>query len=187
MVVRRLLILLGCLLAPAVHAAVEASVDRNEVEQNESFLLEVVVDGNTSDEPDISALDEDFLVGQSSQTSNTKIINGQISRSMTWSYTLRAREAGEFTIPPIVVGTDQSRPIKISVLEPQEAPPGEADVFVTAEVDADTTWVQAQVLYRIKVYRAVATRQPTLREPVITGAEACLLYTSDAADDFAVV
>ena len=179
MVVRRLLILLGCLLAPAVHAAVEASVDRNVVEQNESFLLEVVVDGNTSDEPDISALDEDFLVGQSSQMSNTKIINGQISRSMTWSYTLMAREAGEFTIPPILVGNDQSRPIKISVLEPQEAPPGEADVFVTAEVDADTTWVQAQVLYRIKVYRAVATRQPTLREPVITGAEALVEVASE--------
>jgi hypothetical protein len=35
------------------------------------------------------------------------------------------------------------------------------------------------VLYRIKVYRAVATRQPTLREPVITGAEALVEVASD--------
>jgi hypothetical protein len=167
------------LLAPSAYAAVEASVDRDVVEQNESFLLEVVVDGNTSQEPDVSPLDEDFIVGQSSQMSNTKIINGQISRSMTWTYTLMAKEAGEFTIPPIPVGSEESRPITIKVLEPKQEPPGEADVFVTAEVDADTTWVQAQVLYKIKVYRAVATRQPTLREPVITGAEALVEVASE--------
>ncbi len=180
MVIRRLVAFLIAMLAtaPAV-AAVEATVDRNVVEQNESFLLEVVVDGNTSDEPDISPLDRDFIVGQSSQMSNTKIINGQISRSMTWTYTLMARQAGDLTIPSIPVGAEKSRPIAITVLEPKEEPPGEADVFVTAEVDASETWVQAQVLYRIKVYRAVATRQPTLREPVITGAEALVEIASD--------
>ncbi len=160
-------------------ATVTAKVDRNVVEQNESFLLEVVVDGNTNNEPDISLLNVEFIVGQSSQMSNTKIINSQISRSMTWTYTLRARRTGELTIPPIPVGTEQSEAITITVREPAAAPPGEADVFITAELDAEETWVQAQVLYKIKVYRAVATRQPTLREPVITGAEALIEIASD--------
>jgi hypothetical protein len=172
--------LVVALLLP-VHAlaAVTARVDRNVVEQNESFLLEVVVDGSTGSEPDVTPLTEDFIVGQSSQMSNTKIINGQISRSMTWTYTLMAREAGELTIPAIPVGNESSAPITMTVLEPKKAPPGEADVFITAEVDTDETWVQAQVLYKIKVYRAVATRQPTLREPVITGAEALVEIASD--------
>ncbi len=180
MVMRRFIVFLGAMFAvtPAL-AAVQATVDRSVVEQNESFLLEVVVDGNTSSEPDVSPLDKDFVIGQSSQMSNTKIINGQISRSMTWTYTLMAREAGDLTIPPIPVGAEKSQPIAITVLEPKQEPPGEADVFVTAEVDAGETWVQAQVLYRIKVYRAVATRQPTLREPVITGAEALVEIASD--------
>ncbi len=180
MVIRRLLVFLVAALATAPALAfVTAKVDRNVVEQNESFLLEVVVDDNTGSEPDVSPLDKDFIIGQSSQMSNTKIINGQISRSMTWTYTLMARQAGELTIPPIAVGAEKSRPITITVLEPKQEPPGEADVFVTAEVDASETWVQAQVLYRIKVYRAVATRQPTLREPVITGAEALVEIASD--------
>lgn len=180
MVIHRLaVIVLALVMAGPAVAAVSANVDRNVVEQNESFLLEVVVDGNTGSEPDISSLDRDFNVGQSSQMSNTRIINGQISRSMTWTYTLMARRAGELTIPPISVGAEKSDPITINVLEPKEEPPGEADVFVTAELDSETTWVQAQVLYRIKVYRAVATRQPTLREPVITGAEALVEIASD--------
>ena len=180
MVIRRLLVFLAAALATAPALAfVTAKVDRNVVEQNESFLLEVVVDDNTGSEPDVSPLDKDFIIGQSSQMSNTKIINGQISRSMAWTYTLMARQAGELTIPPIAVGAEKSRPITITVLEPKQEPPGEADVFVTAEVDASETWVQAQVLYRIKVYRAVATRQPTLREPVITGAEALVEIASD--------
>ena len=165
----------------AASAAVTAKVDRNVVERNESFLLEVIVDGNTDDEPDISLLNVEFVIGQSSQMSNTKIINGQISRSMTWTFSLMARRTGELTIPPIPVGNEESDPITITVREPAAAPPGEADVFITAELDAEDTWVQAQVLYKIKVYRAVATRQPTLREPVITGAEALIEIASDEA------
>ncbi|MEO1246604.1 MAG: BatD family protein [Pseudomonadota bacterium] len=180
MVGRRLgLLVLLMPLAQLAVANVTAQVDRNAVEQNESFLFEVVVDGNTSSEPDVSALNEDFIVGQSSQLSNTKIINGQISRSMTWTYTLMARRAGQLTIPSIRVGSYASDPIVMIVSEPQQAPPGEADVFVTAEVDSESTWVQAQVLYRIKVYRAVATRQPTLRRPVVSGAEALVEMASD--------
>ena len=62
MVIRRILAVVCAVLATApALAAVEATVDRNVVEQNESFLLEVVVDGNTSSEPAISPLDRDFL------------------------------------------------------------------------------------------------------------------------------
>ena len=98
---KTLLVLIGALLpAAGVHAAVTATVDRNNVELNESFTLEVVVDTNIDLEPDTSALQKDFLVGQSSQLSNTTIINGQISRSRTWTYVLMARHVGQLIIPP---------------------------------------------------------------------------------------
>ena len=64
-------------------AAVTARVDRNSIDLNESFMLEIVVDTEIDLQPDISALHEDFYVGQSSQLSNTMIINGEISRSRT--------------------------------------------------------------------------------------------------------
>jgi hypothetical protein len=152
-------------------ATVVTRVDRADIELNESFTLEVTTDTNIEMQPDVSILDKDFFVGQGSQLSNTTIVNGQIRRSKTWTFVLMPRSAGKLTIPSISIGSERSDPLMITVSEPSYAPPGEADVFVTSEVDFDETYVQAQVLLTVKIYRAVATRQPALREPVISGVE----------------
>ena len=152
-------------------AAVTARVARDAIDLNESFMLEIVVDTEIDLQPDISSLHEDFYVGQSSQLSNTMIVNGEISRSRTWTYQLMAKRTGELVIPPVTVGAERSEPLRVTVRQPANAPPGEADVFITSEVDYAESYVQAQVLYRIKVYRAVPTRQPALRDPQFGGAE----------------
>ena len=169
-----LTMMVGLLWVSVASAAVTARVDRPTVDLNESFTLEVVVDSNTDLEPDLTVLREQFYVGQVSKLSNTSIFNGDIQRSLTWSVALMPKNTGVQYIPAIEVGNEQSNPVRIVVNEPTNAPPGEADVFVTSEVDIEETFVQAQILYRIRVYRAVATRQPALREPTITGAEALI-------------
>ncbi|MEL7185744.1 MAG: BatD family protein [Pseudomonadota bacterium] len=170
---------IALLLVVPAQAGVTARVDRPSVDLNESFLLEIVIDTNIDMEPDLTVLDQDFYRGQVSHLSNTSIINGQIRRSRTWQVALMAKQTGTLTIPAITVGNEQSTPVTIVINEPRAAPPGEADVFVTSEVDQDETYVQAQVLYRIKVYRAVQTRQPALRDPVITGAETLVELAGD--------
>lgn len=157
--------------ALTVQAAVIASVDRSTVELNESFTLKITVDTAIDTEPDASALEAEFFVGTRSQLSNTTIVNGQISRSRTWTYVLMAKREGNLEIPPVRIGSEQSEPVPVTVSPPSNALPGEADIFVTAEVDHSDSFVQAQVLYTVKVYRAVATRQPRLSEPTITGVE----------------
>ena len=170
-IVSLLLIIISCLLAGAANAAVIASVDRSNVELNESFTFKVMVDTAIDIEPDASALDTDFYIGNRSQLSNTTIVNGQISRSRTWTYVLMAKREGNLLIPPVIVGNEQSEPVPVTIAPPSNALPGEADIFVTAEVDHDESYVQAQVIYTVKVYRAVATRQPRLSEPNISGVE----------------
>ncbi len=160
-------------------AAVTARVDRPSVDLNESFMLEVMVDSNIDMEPDLSVLDQNFYRGQLSQLSNTSIINGQIRRSRTWTIALMAKSTGKQEIPAINVGNEESRPISITINEPTNAPPGEADVFITSEVDQTDAYVQSQILYRFKVYRAVATRQEGRRDPVITGAEVLIERAGD--------
>jgi hypothetical protein len=81
------------------------------------------------------------------------------------------KSAGQIIIPPIVIGNEQSQALLITVSEPSYAPPGEAEVFVTSDVDFAEAYVQAQVLLTIKIYRSVATRQPALREPTVGGVE----------------
>jgi len=171
-VFRQVMVLLVCqMLAATAMATLTASVDRPTVDLNESFTLQVVVDLKTDLEPDFSALQENFYVGQVTKLSNTSIVNGDIRRSLTWTVALMPKKTGEQNIPAITLGDQQSNLVRIIVNEPSNSPPGEADVFVTSQVDLDETYVQAQILYRIRIFRAVATRQPALREPTITGAE----------------
>ena len=179
-VVRRsLMILFGLLAVSSVSAEVIARVDRPSVDLNESFVLEIIVDTNIDMEPDFSVLDENFYRGQISQLSNTSIINAQIRRSRTWSIALMAKATGKQEIPAITVGNETSKPLSITINEPSNAPPGEADVFITSEVDQTEAFVQSQILYRFKVYRAVATRQEGRRDPVITGSEVLLERAGD--------
>ncbi len=165
------IVVLAALLGAEALAAVTTRVDRLDIDLNESFTLEVISDTNIDLQPDITALEADFYVGQGSQLSNTTIVNGQIRRSKTWTYVLMPKRAGRITIPPVTVGTESSAPLTITVNEPSYAPPGEAEVFVTSEVDFTETYVQAQVLLTVKIYRSVATRQPALRDPTVSGVE----------------
>ena len=180
-VIRKTLLGLCGLLAfvSGVEADVTARVDRPSVDLNESFVLEIMVDSNIDMEPDLSVLDEKFYRGQLSQLSNTSIINGQIRRSRTWTIALMAKATGKQEIPAVTVGNDKSQPVTITINEPTNAPPGEADVFITSEVDQTEAYVQSQILYRFKVYRAVATRQEGRRDPTITGAEVLIERAGD--------
>lgn len=187
MVNSRILFLLSVLLATSANAAVTASIDRADIELNESFTLELMSDANIDLQPDVSVLEKDFHVGQGNQLSNTMITNGQIRRSKTWSYVLMPKRAGELVIPAITIGTERSNPLIVDVSEPSYSPPGEAEVFITTEVDYDTSYVQAQVLLTVKIYRSVAVRQPALRDPVVSGVEVLLELAGDDRSYEAVI
>ena len=161
------IILIG---APAM-AEVIATVDRASVELNESFMLKLTVDSHIDAEPNIEGLDEDFFVGSRSYVTNTTILNGDVQRVVTWSYVLMAKKEGEFTIPSVSVGAERSNPVQVSVAPQSIAVPGEADIFISAEVDRENSYVQAQILYTVKTFRAVATRQPRWSEPASSGVE----------------
>ena len=174
-------------LATAASATVTASIDRDRIESNESFTLKITVDSTADLAPDLAVLEQDFEVGQTSQLTEAHIVNGAVSRSVSWSVVLTPRRAGLLSIPALTIGTEQSEPLTITVVEPAKLPPGEADVFLASELDFDETYVQAQVLYRIRIYRAVATRQPALREPVFSGAEVLVEQASDERNYEAVL
>lgn len=174
-------------LAMAASAAVTASIDRDRIESNESFTLKITIDSTADLAPDLAVLEQDFEVGQTSQLTEAHIVNGAVSRSVSWSVVLTPRRAGLLNIPALTIGTERSEPLTITVVEPAKLPPGEADVFLASELDFDETYVQAQVLYRIRIYRAVATRQPALREPVFSGAEVLVEQASDERNYEAVL
>ena len=182
-----LIVIAATLLAAEAPAAVTAWVDRSDIDLNESFRLDVISDTNIDSQPDVSVLDQDFYIGRSSQLSNTTIINGQMRRSKTWSYVLMPRRAGRLTIPPISVGNESSAALVITVSEPSYAPPGEAEVFITSEVDFAKTYVQAQVLLTIKIFSSVVTRRLALGAPEFGGAEVLVEMVGDDRNYDAVI
>ncbi len=155
-------------------AEITARIDRPSADLNESFSLQVTVDTNTDMQPDLTVLDENFYRGQPRELIHTTIVKGQIRRNLSWTIALMAKSTGRQEIPAIAIGNQISQPLSIMINEPSDAPPGEADVFVTSEVDQTEAYVQSQILYRFKVYRAVTTRQEGWRNPDIAGVEVLL-------------
>ncbi|MEN7341720.1 MAG: BatD family protein [Pseudomonadota bacterium] len=161
-----------CLMSASIATAeVYVALDRESVQANESFTLILVADNGEEGEPIIDGLTENFDVLGRNQRNNITIRNGQSTASRRWTYVLLPKGAGEFVIPPLTVGGASSEPVSISVREATVEAPGEADVFFEVSLDKPSSWVQAEVMYTVKLYLGVATRQTMLSEPVIEGGE----------------
>ncbi|CAK0781890.1 conserved exported hypothetical protein [Gammaproteobacteria bacterium] len=139
------------------HAAVEARVDRNPVGVDESFTLTLEVDGSTDDEPNLAGLTDDFDIRSRSQSTSLQIINGRSSRKAQWHLTLIPKRAGQLHIPAITVGSEQSRPIDLTVTadRPAQATQPGGDLFIEVSAEPRTVYVQQQVVYTVRLFRTL--------------------------------
>lgn len=169
------LCLLVCLALPIIaHAGVTASVDRNTINEGDTFTLTLTVSGDNHAQPDLSGLKQDFDVLGTGQNSQIQIINGSVSSSRSWSVTLSPKRTGKLTIPPVQVGSDRSNALSVTVLPASASSGGsqnQADVFVQVSVKPDhKSYVQAQLLYTVRLYYAEALQQGTLSDPTADNA-----------------
>ena len=98
-----------------------ASVDRTQVHLNESFSLNFTLkDTSPKEAPDISALKNHFLIHSQQHSTNTTIVNGKVSSSITWKLSLTPKTEGVVEIPPIAVNTAEgilsTEPITLNVI-----------------------------------------------------------------------
>ena len=168
------LLLLTILLAPlSAHAAVTAHVDRNTINEGDTFTLNLTVSGNDSGQPDLSVLHQDFTVIGTGQRSEIQIINGSFTSQHAWTITLSPRHTGKLIIPAIPVGKSSSTAIAVTVLPANAAidnGPDKGDVFIEVNATPDKPYVQAQVLYTVRLYYDAPVRQGTLSDPTLDNA-----------------
>ncbi|MEO0576167.1 MAG: BatD family protein [Pseudomonadota bacterium] len=176
---RVLLVVVFGVAAASAGAEVFVTLDRSVVQTNESFSLVLTADEGEQGEPDVSALREHFDELGRSQNSSFSIVNGQRQTSRRWTIVLLPKTAGEFEIPALSVGGVSSRPVRVTVKEAVAAPPGEADVFFEVSLDTSSSWVQAEVIYTIKLYLGVAVRSTKLEEPRVDGGEMIVQRLAD--------
>ncbi|MCK4232845.1 protein BatD [candidate division WOR-3 bacterium] len=97
-----------------------ATIDRNVISPGESVTLTVIVSGNIAKvpKPKLPKLDEFNIYSQGSSR-NISFVNGKISSSITYTYSLVPKKIGKFTIGScelIVKGkTFRTEPIEIEV------------------------------------------------------------------------
>jgi len=190
-----LLTLAVALAALSVHAdaaaddiTVSASVDRTATSANQPLVLTIQVEGAMQNipEPRLPDLDESWSVRSSGTSSNMSWVNGRVSVSKSYNYTLLPRKTGTLTIGAVEVEFEgnvyRTDPITIDVVEGGEPPSqiqerpssgvesGGRDIFITTSVDKESSYVGEQLTLSFKFYRRISLfDQPRYEAPDLTG------------------
>ena len=152
----------------------QASVDRTTVRENESFTYILAVQGQARGEPDASMLATDFEVLQRSRNTSIQMVGGRTSQITEWRFQLMPRRSGSFTLPPMELAGTLSNPVEVQVL-PALANDAPGDIFLEVEISPATAFVQSQVIYTQRLFRAVSTGRSSLTPLDVTGGETIIL------------
>ncbi|MCF6323882.1 MAG: BatD family protein [Gammaproteobacteria bacterium] len=170
---------------PSWAATITVKSDRNPVAMNESFRLVFEADGRVDDDPDFKALEQSFDIKSKSQGTTMQIVNGSVSQTRQWTLVLMPKRSGRLVVPSIPFGDDKSQPLVIGVTE-QAAPTSAAnnsvlfiEVSAEAATGSDEAYVQSQVIYKARLFRAVNVANASLSEPVISDADAVIEKLGD--------
>lgn len=156
----KLLLSICLLMISSLATALEARVDRTTLPLNETLQLELSGSFSAFNlSIDLSPLDKDFRVLDNRRSTNMQYINGSFSAQTTLTVTLEPKRAGILTIPPITIEGESSKPIELNVTkannaistDPNQAPPVDIEVIL----DNPDTWVQAQMLLKIRLYQSI--------------------------------
>lgn len=163
---------------------ISAWVDKKSVPINESVTLTISVNGENigNIKPDIPVF-SDFNIYQSGKSSNISIVNGQISTTVEFYYTLIPKRTGKFIIPKIGIFTGKekyfTKEIEIEVTSPsissnqtpqknypkQQSQPSKSTtqqninrddlIFAKATVDKKTAYLGEQITLTVRFYTAL--------------------------------
>ncbi|WOH37530.1 BatD family protein [Thalassotalea fonticola] len=164
--------LLATFLANAL-TNVTASIDKNPAVVNESIVLTIVADDSVSaDAFDPSILQKDFVVGGTSVSSQTNMVNFDMTRTTQWTTLLIPRKKGKVVIPALSVDGVSTQPIALVVLaENEKGTSQQKDLYITSDVSNQEVYVQQQFTLRVRLHLAVNLKRGVLTEPKMTGAE----------------
>jgi len=175
-VIRQFFILLTLCIAviqPAFALSkLEASVDRNPVMEGEYFVLNVSADDEVdTGKLDTSILLKDFIVGRTSVSRSTQIMNFDAVKETRWQVLLAPKQKGQLTIPSFSIDGVSSAEIPLKVVEAGAQPEQAKNLFIDAKVSTDEAYVGQLITYKVKLYLAVELQRGVLNAPVIEGAQ----------------
>jgi hypothetical protein len=146
--------LLAC--AFCAQSTTRAWLDRDRIAAGETATLNIETDQATLDSPDYSPLTAEFdLSGNSS--SRQFVMTDQGNRTQVqFGIALRPRRDGVIGIPALVVGRERTQPLSLTVTPAAASAVSHSGdpVFIEAEADAQSPYVQQAVGYVLRLYSA---------------------------------
>ncbi len=165
---------------PVLAVTIKVQSDRNPVAMNESFRLTFEADGAVDGDPDFKGLEQAFEILHQSQGTTMQIVNGQVSQTRQWTVVLMPKRSGRLVVPQIPFGKDKSQSVVIGVTEAAAATSAATNSTLFIEVSAEsaagagTAYVQSQVIYKARLYRAINVANARLSEPTISDTDAVI-------------
>jgi hypothetical protein len=173
-------LLLFAVTLPVV-AKVTVITERDTVSITDSFSIVFELDTSVRGNPDFSPLEKDFDILSRSQSTNISIVNGRQTATTRWTLDVIAKRTGTLTIPEISFGQQQS-PVKTITIEAgPKVGTGQAgeDIFIEVAAQPRDPYVQAEVIYTVRLFRAVNTHNTSLSDPRVSGAKAVIEKLGD--------
>jgi len=154
-------------------AAVTASLDKTRATVGERVRLMVQNTGSSDQQPNISALQQDFDVLGTQRGSSVQIVNGHMSSQTQLTVLLAPKHDGTIRIAPIQWGADQSNALELVVgagasngSNPDPTKPGantaESQITLSGTLDQKQPYVQSAVVLSLRLNVGVPIAQASL-------------------------
>nr|WP_275661451.1 BatD family protein [Shewanella sp. Isolate7] len=151
---------------------VETSVDRNPAIQGEYLVLSIKADDDVDNASlDTSGLLKDFIVGRTSVSRSTQIMNFDASKETRWQILLAPKKTGTVIIPAMTIDNVSSAPIELKVAAPGSQPEQMKNLFIRSSVSTETAYVGQLITYKVKLYLGVELQRGVLSAPNVEGAQ----------------
>lgn len=144
-----------------------ASVDRNGLRLNETLELTLESDNGTQfGKPDLSPLEPLFDILATRQVNHMSTTPTGSALTLTrWIVTLQPRQQGFVIVPPLTLGNAQSQPIRLQV-SPADERPNQAPLYIDAQLDQSSVYVQAQAILTLRIYHTVSLYDDSQLSPL---------------------
>ncbi len=174
-----LLLVLSLLWSSVALAELTASLDRNSIVRGETVTLVIQTnDPQQNLDPNLDALQEDFILLDRRSETQMSIVNGRQSAVMRLLITLEPKREGELQIPALQLGQERTQPLTVNVDPAPEIPEGEMPpVFIELEVEPrdGPYYVHAQMRLTVRVFYLANLTEAAITPPEPANASVRLL------------
>lgn len=155
-------------------AAISSEIDRNRIEQGDTFRLILNISANDSNQVDLEPLHKDFQVLGRSHQSSTTFQNGSLKSTTKLVLTLFPKRAGRLTIPALELEGEKSKEHSIEVIAVKQPSAVDGGVEYLSTLSDKMPIVQQPIIYQSSLVLGRKIYDAGIQEPQVTEGKALI-------------